>query len=287
MWTERKLDALRHYLTQYQVIFTKHPAAQKLKTVYVDAFAGTGDRDARADVQTDSLFGYDVEGREFQQGSARVALGLKNKFHHYVFIDLKARHLESLKQTVESEFPDLLSTCEFVHADANEWLRYWCAGQNWRAQRAVVFLDPYGMSVEWETIAAIAKTHSIDMWFLFPYAIGAGRMLPKESLPGKEWAMVLTKVFGTTDWVNRFYQRQPKNDLFEGQAHEITRQAGADAILEFFLERLRGVFPHVIDKPMILYNSRNTPMYALCFAAGNPKGGKTALKIAAHLARTR
>ena len=31
----------------------------------------------------------------------------------------------------------------------------------------------------------------------------------------------------------------------------------------------------------------NSPMYALCFAAGNVKGGKIALKIASHLARTR
>ena len=76
-------------------------------------------------------------------------------------------------------------------------------------------------------------------------------------------------------------------DLFDNQPDAITKIAGTDAILRFFLERLRTVFPHVIDEPMILYNSHNSPMYALCFAAGNPKGGATALKIASHLARTR
>ncbi len=83
-WTERKLSALGHYLVQYQVIFKKNPAARKLRTVYVDAFAGTGDRDARQDKTTVSLFGYGDETREFQLGSARVALGLENKFDHYV-----------------------------------------------------------------------------------------------------------------------------------------------------------------------------------------------------------
>lgn len=47
----------------------------------------------------------------------------------------------------------------------------------------------------------------------------------------------------------------------------LSKVAGADAILAFFIERLRIVFPHVVEKPLILYNSNKSPMYALCFAA--------------------
>jgi three-Cys-motif partner protein len=286
-WTERKLAALGDYLVQYQVIFKKHPAARKLRTIYVDAFAGTGERDTRAEKSTVSLFGYGEETREFQQGSARVALDLKNKFHHYVFIDSKARHINSLRNMVERELPECVPLCEFVHEDANVWLKTWCASQDWRTQRAVVFLDPYGMSVDWDTIVAIAMTSAIDLWILFPFAIGANRMMPGDVLPEKDWAVVLTKVFGTVDWTRRFYERRPNTDLFGTQGDSVTKIVGADGILDFFLERLRTIFPHVVEQPMILYNSNNSPMYALCFAAGNPKGGKTALKIAAHLARTR
>jgi three-Cys-motif partner protein len=286
-WTERKLAALRDYLVQYQVIFTSNPAAQKLRTVYVDAFAGTGIRDTGIDKKTVSLFGYSDETRAFQQGSARVALSLDDKFHHYVFIDSKAAHIEALRALVERELSEFASLCEFVHEDANRWLKTWCAGQDWRKQRAVVFLDPYGMSVAWDTIEAIAKTKAIDLWILFPFAIGANRMTPSDVLPEKEWAMILTKVFGTVDWMNRFYNKKSETDLFGAQRNSITKIVGADEILEYFLERLRTVFPHVVQEPMILYNSNNSPMYALCFAAGNPKGGTTALKIAAHLARTR
>jgi three-Cys-motif partner protein len=39
---------------------------------------------------------------------------------------------------------------------------------DWRSHRAVLFLDPYGMQVEWQTIEAIAKTAAIDLWLLFP-----------------------------------------------------------------------------------------------------------------------
>lgn len=31
-----------------------------------------------------------------------------------------------------------------------------------------MFLDPYGMQVDWATIEAIAKTKAIDLWILFP-----------------------------------------------------------------------------------------------------------------------
>lgn len=286
-WTERKLSALRDYLLQYQVIFTKNPAAQKLHTVYVDAFAGTGHRDSRVDGSTFSLFGYGDEAQEYQEGSARIALSLTNKFHRYIFIDSKARHIHSLKEMVNHEFPECAQLCEFSHDDANTWLKTWCVQENWKAQRAVVFLDPYGMNVKWGTIEAIAETKAIDLWILFPFAIGANRMLPSEVLPDKEWGIILTEVFGTTEWIKRFYEARSETDLFGTPHNSITKIVGVDGILEFFLERLRNIFPHVAPKPMILFNSNKSPMYALCFAAGNPKGGKTAVKIASHLARTR
>ena len=38
-WTEEKLSRLRKYLRAYMTIFSTHPQAKLLKTVYVDAFA--------------------------------------------------------------------------------------------------------------------------------------------------------------------------------------------------------------------------------------------------------
>ena len=36
--------------------------------------------------------------------------------------------------------------------------------KDWSSHRAVLFLDPYGMQVEWTTIEAIARTGAIDLW---------------------------------------------------------------------------------------------------------------------------
>ena len=44
IWTEQKLAALKKYLVAYQTIFKQNLAAQHYRTVYVDAFAGTGAR---------------------------------------------------------------------------------------------------------------------------------------------------------------------------------------------------------------------------------------------------
>jgi hypothetical protein len=40
------------------------------------------------------------------------------------------------------------------------------------------------------------------------------------------------------------------------------------------------VFEGVARNPLLLVNSKNTPLYLLCFAAANKKGAKTAIKIA-------
>ena len=109
-------------------------------------------------------------------------------------------------------------------------------------------------------------------------------MMPKDYPPDGLWARKLTAIFGTDDWKSRFYGRSVRADLF-GDEGAIVRIAGADEILEYFIERLRSIFAGVVERPMILENTRHTPMYALCFAAGNPKGAPTAVKIAAHLTR--
>jgi hypothetical protein len=56
--------------------------------------------------------------------------------------------------------------------------------------------------------------------------------------------------------------------------------ANFDSIGQFFVSRLKSIFPGVAENPFALYNSANTPLYLLCFAAGNELGAKTAVKIA-------
>jgi hypothetical protein len=70
----------------------------------------------------------------------------------------RCTELEGLK----TEFPDLAANIRVEHGEANEELQKICA-KDWSAHRAVLFLDPYGMQVEWQAIEAVAKTKAIDL----------------------------------------------------------------------------------------------------------------------------
>jgi hypothetical protein len=71
--------------------------------------------------------------------------------------------------------------------------------------------------------------------------------------------------------------------LLGGDETQLKKDADFHDILRFFVQRLETVFEAVAPNPLILRNSRNNPLYALCFAASNPRGAPTALKIAEHI----
>lgn len=52
---------------------------------------------------------------------------------------------------------------------------------------------------------------------------------------------------------------------------------------QFVNQRLGTVFAEVAPNPRLLYNSRNNPIFLLCFAAANEVGAPTAVKIAKGL----
>jgi hypothetical protein len=56
-----------------------------------------------------------------------------------------------------------------------------------------------------------------------------------------------------------------------------------ETIGQYFNDRLRTIFAGVAEKPGVLRNSTNNPLYLLCFGVGNPKGAPIALKIAEYL----
>jgi hypothetical protein len=58
-----------------------------------------------------------------------------------------------------------------------------------------------------------------------------------------------------------------------------------DSIAQYFVKRLKTVFAGVADNPLPLFNSRNVPLFLLCFASGNPRGSTTAIKIAQNILR--
>lgn len=279
-WTTEKLERVRKYLCAYTRIFRGNERARFYTTIYVDAFAGTG---FRSEKESDAVAAYldgarDPDAQSFKKGSARIALEIEPPFERYVFVERQAdriRDLEGLKNT----YPDMAERIAIVHDDANAFLQGWCGSTDWSRHRAVVFLDPYGMQVDWATVRAIAGTRAVDLWLLFPLGVAVNRLLTREEPPPAEWAEALTRVFGTNDWRTDFYRKHEEQTLF-GPTTVEQKEAGFRQIGRFFVDRLKTVFAGVAENPLPLRNSVGTPLYLLCFAAGNPKGAKPAIKIA-------
>ena len=140
------------------------------------------------------------------------------------------------------------------------------------------------MQVEWSTIESIAKTEAIDLWILFPLGVAVNRLLRRNGPPPESQAKALTRIFGTEDWQEAFYPQRTVRTLFGEEEMQI-KEADFDKIGQYFVDRLKTVFTKVADNPLPLLNSRNNPLYLLCFAAGNPRGADTAVKIAQNILR--
>lgn len=283
-WTEEKLVRLAKYLPAYANIFKGRP----YKYAYIDAFAGPGyrDRQRKQAASTPDLWDEDPDerGRRFTAGSAVVAMRSEPPFQSYIFIEHDASALVKLEHALREEFPKRISLARFEQGDANVVLKRLC-DRDWSKHRAVLFLDPYGMEVEWSTMEAIARTQAIDVWILFPAGIGVNRQLPLDgNVP--TWARtVLDRLFGTPKWYERFYVKHATGDMF-GESDRVQKVVSSDEIVSYYTERLKEIFPHVAPNPLVLCNTNNAPMFALFFAAAHPKYGATAMKIAHDVLKT-
>jgi three-Cys-motif partner protein len=283
-WTAEKLQRLRKYLHAYVQIMKRQTWCEYC---YIDAFAGTGyntpkDTEASEDSFAELLPEVaSSETQAFLGSSVRLALETMPAFMRYVFIEkdqAKAAELAKLK----ADYPNLADRIEPRAGDANAEIQQICSTWNWRNRRAVLFLDPFGMQVTWDTIRAVAATNAIDMWLLFPAGIGVNRMLPKHGDIPEAWKRRLDAFLGVPEsvWRPEFYKEETESDLF-GTSSSTQKVATIKSIGRYFNERLKTVFEHVAPNPLELCNDSGTSLYLLCFAAKNA----TAVKIANDVLR--
>lgn len=268
VWTLSKLEALEKYLVAFNTALSR----QNFNRIYIDAFAGTGRCDIKVDGKNRNV-----------DGSARRALNTNPSFDKFFFIELKARKLSALK-TLQSEYSS--KPIGIIQEDANVALKALCGKHDWKNTRAVLFLDPFGMHVEWSTLEAIAKTGAIDVWYLFPYS-GLYRQAAKNAdAMDSDKLESITRLLGTDEWRKEFYAPQRQTDLFGNETGD-AREADHADMLKYVSKRLKTLFPAVAE-PKILYqagdskNPSGAPLFALYFAASNPspKAYGLALKIA-------
>lgn len=276
-WTTEKLQRVRAYLTEYMKILK----SRAYTTIYIDAFAGTGSVSLGGSDSNPSLPAFaDPEAERFVQGSAAQALDIDPPFARYIFVERSADRCAELNE-LPKRYTHLDGRIQVENRDANEFLVEFCQRTNWATSRAALFLDPYGMAVDWTTIQAIAATRAIDMWYLFPLGVAVNRLLTKDEVIPDPWKQSLNRLFGAADWYDTFYRQRREVSLF-GPLESTEKVADFEAISQYFVTRLKTVFPGVAENPLQLLNSTGNPLFLLCFASAN-SNAKAAVKIARYI----
>ena len=272
-WTEIKLNAVSDYLNFYAGALKARPSPNDpFETWYVDAFAGTGDRTVER--RSDGLFmGEGLLNRARLEGSARRALAIDPPFRHLVFIEKDADRFAALER-LRTDFPSRDIRC--LRGDANDQIRQiftegpWIQRGRNGLQRAVVFLDPYGMSVRWDTLRYLANTGRADVWYLFPLHAALRQLSHDHAALDPSKRAALNEVFGTSDWETRSYEHQPApTDLFDYAAPTgPSRNADPNKVEKFAAERLRSVFSFV-SQPIPILTRRKLRQFSLFLLSGN------------------
>jgi len=89
-----------------------------------------------------------------------MALKTVPRFDRYIFIEQRGERVQELAG-LRDAFPHLAKDIIIGQDEANGAIQELCR-KDWSGRRAVLFLDPYGMQVEWATIEAGRGTRAID-----------------------------------------------------------------------------------------------------------------------------
>jgi len=282
-WTEEKLKAFEKYVKAYLKIMDSHRDKYhvKWKLIYLDAFAGSGIREAEnLPEQQQLLAGFDIEPDEcaVYRGAAERVYAIKGQgFDYYFFIDKDKVANENLRKRLLGDNIDD-PRLQFRDDDANEYIKKLGNHlQDKRHYKALALLDPFGMQVTWEALTSLQGTGT-DLWVLVPSGVIIGRLLQTDGelmFPER-----LTSYFGLSEEEikNHFYSKQMEKTLFGDKTKLSKIEQPTQRIAELYAERLRELFKYVAE-PKVLRNSRKVPIYHFVFASNNEKAVKIANDI--------
>jgi len=268
-WSVDKLDILKAYSEQYSIILQNQRVgktnARRFHYGYIDGFAGAGEHIHKG------------TGKVIP-GSPQNALNLAKQFDEYHFIDLDVERVDRLQRLCKG------AGNAFVHrGDCSDVLLNILFPQfkyeDYR--RALCFLDPYGMHLNWNVLATAGKMKSIEIFLNFP-VMDINRNAKKIDLSHVNPAdrARMTTFWGDESWHAAMFAPSDQDNFFgllDGNGNNTPELEKNDneAFVTAFRTRLleAGGFEYV-PKPIPMRNSRNAVVYYLFFAGNNEKGNK-------------
>lgn len=281
-WTEEKLDAFEKYVNAYLTIMNAFRDKYNWKLIYFDGFAGSGSRNEKKkekdsalllDFFKDSIL--QKEELNLYKGAAERVLSIPQRgFDYYYFVDKdkeSSLKLHELLSRFENE-----KTLVYRNSDANKQIEMLASAmQKDRKFASLVLLDPFGMQVDWYSIEMLKDTRT-DLWILIPTGVIVNRLLDRKG----ELTHIdkLTSFFGKDEeFLREYFYTKTLEQTFFGDIERIKKvEKPIQKITELYIQQLKDIFKHVTPKPLVLYNSRNTPIFHFACASNNP----TAIRIA-------
>lgn len=272
-WTKLKIEMLVEYARAYLTIMNQYP---RFSLIYFDGFAGTGFIEREKDGDTQIIVGAARRIIELEHPNTD---GKARTFDLYYFVEKDKGKAQKLEENIK----DLVAIGKralVVKDDCNIRLKslaeYLRRPEN-KYQRVLVYIDPFGMQLEWDSIEKL-KGLGVDMWILVPTGIGVNRMLRKDGQIDDTWLTRLEKFLGMKkdEILDHFYQPSVGlfPDLLDKEA-EAGKKAG-----ELYRKRLQTVFKHVSPGHEIR-NANNSLMFHFLLASNNSAG----LRIASDIIR--
>ena len=165
-------------------------------------------------------------------------------FDQFLFIEKGKRKCSALLEVVHKEFRQKEDKVKIFHGNANEELKNIIECFQWKHERAVVFLDPFGVSIDYNTLKLLADTKAVDVWYLFS-TMGVQRMLRNDGVTDPVWKKKLCKLFGDNSWEETFYRTSAQGNLFG--LPEVEKDADTGKVYQYIHDRLALIFPKVAD----------------------------------------
>lgn len=247
--TEIKLKILDAYVKSYLTGMKNQEWADLL---YVDAFAGSGNRQDETLGTTD--------------GSPKRILKQTLTFKHYYFNDANQNYTDALQKMVLNEFSEKKDRVTIECSDANDFILKFINDFKMKlTNRAILFLDPYGMQVKWDTITSIANTSGIDMFCLFPMHALKRQAAKNLHAVSDDKTRKITALLGTDKWLSECYQDNPQNNLFFDDSIRKENRS----LEEFVQKRFNDAGFSWVSNPIELVGQKNYHEFSLFFAMTN------------------
>ena len=251
-WAKEKLSILQRFIS----MFTTSMRNKKWSALnYIDLEAGPGKNRVK---DTDDVF----------LGSPLIALTTRYPFDNYFFVEEKQENFESLERRVRAS--PLLDRVELYNDDCNvvigkivgkiKEIESRSSKDRWQCLN-LVFIDPQGLEIHWDTIKELATETRSDVVMNFSTST-ITRTIRNLSNSLKETA--IDEFFGTREW----------REVYELMNNQREGAAVRRSLLDFYCERLSGL-SYTTTGPTgehIVLNSKNRQLYTLICASRNPLG---------------